>query len=120
MNVKHEMIHILFGSMLVLRSNVCHGGIVVGKCNLRFHAAIMIHDDMLDTDKLAYDCSPSDTKKHFDGLKVEYDKAKNVFHPETMRTLPLLPKYLNTHCKQWFCPTHCYAGRENDLQSRIF
>ena len=98
-NVKREMIHIPFGSMLVLRSDVWHGGIVGGKGNLRFHAAIMVKDDMLDHDNLVYDCSPATAKKHFDGLKVEYDKAKTLFHPETIRTLTLLPEYLKTHCK---------------------
>ena len=39
----------------------------------------MARADFLETDKLVYDCSPSDAKKHFDGLKVEYDKAKTFF-----------------------------------------
>ena len=99
MNVEHEMIHIPFGSMLVLRSDVWQGVLVGGKGNLRFHAAIMSRDDMLDTDRLSYDCIPSKAKKTFDGLKVEYDKAKTFFRQETMRTLPLLPDYLKTRCK---------------------
>ena len=73
----------------------CRGG----GGNLRFHAAIMAHDDILETDRLTCDCSSYKGKKHFDGLKVEYEKAKTLFHPQTMRTLPLLPEYLKTDCK---------------------
>ena len=63
-NVNREMVHIPFGSMLVLRSDVWHGGIVGGKGNLRFHAAIMARDDLMSDDHLVYDCTPTVVKKN--------------------------------------------------------
>ena len=39
------MIHIPFGSMIVVRSDVWHGGILGVKGNMRFHAAIIVHED---------------------------------------------------------------------------
>ena len=96
--INREMIHIPFGSMLVLRSDVWHGGIVGGKGNLRFHAAIMAYDDFTSDDQLVYNCTPTMAKKKFNGLRVQYSEAKTLLHPETMRTLPLLPQYLKAHC----------------------
>ena len=78
-NVKREMIHIPFGSMLVLGSNVWHGCIVGGKDNLRFHAVIMAKDDMLEHDNLVYDCSPATANKHF-----LCDGRTDEFHQNTM------------------------------------
>ena len=97
--INREMIHIPFGSMLVLRSDVWHGGIVGGKGNLRFHAAIMARDDLMSTDQLVYDVTPKEAKKKFDSLKVYYSKAKTFFDNDTKRTLPYLAKYIQAYCK---------------------
>ena len=37
-SVNREMVHIPFGSILVLRSNIWHGGLSEGNGNLQFHA----------------------------------------------------------------------------------
>ena len=93
------MVHIPFGSMLVLRSDVWHGGIVGGKGNLRFHAAIMARNDLMETDQLVYDVTPKEAKKKFDSLQVDYSEAKTFFDKDTKRTLPYLAKYIQAHCK---------------------
>ena len=78
-SVNRDMVHIPFGSMLVLRSDVWHGGIVGGKGNLRFHAAIMARDDLTSDDQLVYNCSPAVAKKKYNGLRVQYSEAKHYF-----------------------------------------
>ena len=57
------MIHIPFGSMLVARSDVWHGGILGGKGNIRFHATMTVHEDSKDTDELVYGCIDVATKE---------------------------------------------------------
>ena len=50
-NGNKEMVHIPFGSLLVLRSDVWHGGVVGGKGNLTFHAVIIHKNDITSTEQ---------------------------------------------------------------------
>ena len=88
------MIHIPFGSMLVVRSDVWHGGILGGKGNMRFHAAIIVHEDSKEKDELVYGCDNVVAKTTFDNLKVDYKEAKNLLGLRITETLPQMVKYL--------------------------
>ena len=91
------MVHIPFGSLLVLRNDVWHGGVVGGKGNLRFHVAIIHKPDMTSTEQLVYDLPSGKASKTFEKLKVNYDEDKCFLPPTVMTSLPQMTKYLLEH-----------------------
>ena len=93
-NVNRDMIYIQFGSMIVARSDVRYGGILLGKGNMRFHAAIIVHKDSKEKDELVYRCDNVVAKRTFDNLKVDYKKAKKLLGKRFTETLPQMVKYL--------------------------
>ena len=97
LNLNCNMIHIPFGSILVLRDDVWHGGIVGGKGNIRFHAAILVRENIDSHDHLIYECGPDDAKRAFGSLEVNYSEHKCLLSPRTMEALPCLLDYLKKH-----------------------
>ena len=96
-NLNHDMIHIPCGSLLVLRDDVWHGGIVGGKGNIRFHAAILVRDNIAVKEHLIYECGPDKAKSTFGSLQVKYGNAKCLLSPSKMEGLPTLLDYLKKH-----------------------
>ena len=88
------MIYIPFDSMLVVRSDVWHGGLLGEKGKMRFHAAIIVHEDSKEKDELVYGCNNIAGKRTFDNLKVDYKEAKNLLGLRITETLPQMVKYL--------------------------
>ena len=85
--------------MLVLRNDVWHGGIVGGKGNIRFHAAILVSDDIPDHTMLHYDTRNNNhAKEAFNSLVVDYNEGKSLLPPNEANLIPELPKYLEKIC----------------------
>ena len=96
-NGNKEMVHIPFGSLLVLRNDIWHGGVVGGKGNLTFHAAIIHKNDMTSTEQLVYDLPSGKASKTFEKLKVNYDEDTCFLPPTVMTSLLQMTKYLLEH-----------------------
>ena len=95
-NLNRDMIHIPFGSILVLRDDVWHGGIVGGKGNIRFHAGILARDNIDVQERLIYGCG-DEAKSSFGSLKVNYGESRCLLSPCTMEALPGMLDYLKKH-----------------------
>ena len=62
--------------------------------NMRFHAAIIVHEDSKEKDELVYGCDNVVAKRTFDNLQVEYKEAKVLLRQKVAETLPQMVKYL--------------------------
>ena len=90
---EHQLLHIPFGSMLVLDGDVWHGGIVGSPGNVRFHAAILPIVDTTVSDQLVY--RPG-CKQWYRDIKFEPLLAINVLpedHWEEIKKIILYIKH---------------------------
>ena len=55
----------------VVRGGVWHGVILGGKGNMRFHDAIIVHNDSKEKDELVYGCDNVVAKRTFDNPQVD-------------------------------------------------
>ena len=62
---------------------------------MRFHDAIIVHEDSKGKDKLVYRCDNIVAKRVFDNLRVVYKEAKVLLGKHITETLPQMLKYLN-------------------------
>ena len=72
-------------------------GLWGGKGNIRFHAAILVRDNIDVQERLIYECGPDDAKRAFGSLEVNYRKSKCLLSPRKMEALPSLLDYLKKH-----------------------
>ena len=78
--MNRELVKIPFGSCLILRDDVWHGGIVGGVGNIRFHGAIVAKGDAASTDRLAYgtDEKLKDVFSELVGKEVDYAATRDL------------------------------------------
>ena len=72
------LVKIPFGSILILREDVWHGGLIGGVGNVRLHGAIIANEHILSTKNLKY--GMQNIKREFSGMKVDYSTSVDLLN----------------------------------------
>ena len=70
------LVKITFGSILILREDVWHGGLIGGIGNVRLHNAIIANEHILSTKLLKY--GSRNIKRELSGMKVDYSSSVDL------------------------------------------
>ena len=79
------LVRINFGSILILREDVWHGGLIGGVGNVRLHGAIIANEHILSTKLLKY--GSRTLKSSFSGMKVDYRTSVDLLNKSKTDTI---------------------------------
>ena len=72
------LVKIPFGSVLILREDVCHRVLIGGVGNVRLHGTIIANEHLLSTTLLKY--GSRNLKRAFTGTKVDYSTSVDLLN----------------------------------------
>ena len=87
-----KLVKIPFGSVLVLRDDVWHGGVIGGRGNVHFHGAIIASEDLNSASKLRNDAFY--IKQTYAGMEVDYNESINLLNDEKTDKIQDIVSYM--------------------------
>ena len=98
--MERKLIKIPFGSCLILRDDVWHGGIVGGNGNIRLHGAVSKNGDAASTNHLVYgtDGNAEEVFSSLKGMEVNYGDSINLLPEQETKDIKDIIKFQLDAC----------------------
>ena len=99
-DMERKLIKIPFGSCLILRDDVWHGGIVGGKGNIRLHGGVFEAGDAASTNHLVYgtDGNVEEVFSSLKGMEVNYGDSINLLPEQQTKDIKDIIKFQLDTC----------------------
>jgi len=99
-DMERKLIKIPFGSCLILRDDVWHGGIVGGKGNIRLHGGVFEAGDAASTNSLVYgtDGNVKEVFSSLKGMEVNYGDSINLLPEQQTKDIKDIIKFQLDTC----------------------